>query len=495
MKNIKFKWFRERNINFLLNFIIIFIFLFKSSLNYLVLPFKINTPSEKSNITEIISNFVDNKLIITLPIGEPKKNIDFYASMNLYLYYLEEGSCLVDSSPTYSFYNSKSFSLKKNTSYCGVKLDSCSLCHEKLYLYEDLNLKQTTELSPFIFYYGKLSINLNKNSKDICGKIGFQIDNLPYRSYDYDNFITILKKNSKIESYSWFIHYFEKPYKKSEKEFYNGAIIIDIFNQKFFDDFPYIKNEKDYNTIKAIDLESIMAWSFTFDNIYYNINNTRIDFNNKESSLAFENDFIFCPEEFFNSIQNNYFDYFFKNEICFLQKGYYSYIYCDKTKFKENVKIFPVLYLKCNGLGKIFSLKGDDLFKEYNNSLLFMIIFKKYTYKFWTFGKIFMKKYNFYFDNDKKIIGCFDKVIIEKENKFIKFLNKIKWYIFIIIGVVIGFVIGKKIRDKARKLRANELEDKYEYLENKANKDGSDIKKISNYKEIKSQLYDYSSNI
>ena len=89
------------------------------------------------------------------------------------------------------------------------------------------------------------------------------------------------------------------------------------------------------------------------------------------------------------------------------------------------------------------------------------------------------------------------KIIQEKEkNNFITFFDKIKWYLFIIIGIIIGFLIGKKIRDKARKLRANELEDNYEYLENKINsKDNSkDIipknSNISNYKEIKSQLFE-----
>ena len=82
------------------------------------------------------------------------------------------------------------------------------------------------------------------------------------------------------------------------------------------------------------------------------------------------------------------------------------------------------------------------------------------------------------------------------------FFDKIKYYIFIIIGLIIGIFIGKKIREKARKLRANELEDNYEYLENNNNKEGkisNDInnnidlssKNInSNYKEIKMSLYD-----
>ena len=111
---------------------------------------------------------------------------------------------------------------------------------------------------------------------------------------------------------------------------------------------------------------------------------------------------------------------------------------------------------------------------------------------------------NFYFDSNKNYLGYFKTNNIQNEKKSERnIFDKIKWYIFIIIGIIIGIVIGSKIREKARKLRANELEDNYEYLENKANsmngiidEDNSDnnvdfdSKKISNYKEIKSQLYE-----
>ena len=55
-----------------------------------------------------------------------------------------------------------------------------------------------------------------------------------------------------------------------------------------------------------------------------------------------------------------------------------------------------------------------------------------------------------------------------------------------------GIFVGKNIREKSRKLRANELEDNYEYLENKINNDKNDFntKNISNYNEIKTKLYD-----
>ena len=120
-----------------------------------------------------------------------------------------------------------------------------------------------------------------------------------------------------------------------------------------------------------------------------------------------------------------------------------------------------------------------------------------------------MKKNYFYFDNNKKLIGYFDKVdeleINNQKNKNDKnFFDKIKYYIFIIIGIIIGIFIGKKIREKTRKLRANELEDNYEYLENDKNKEEKNSNDFnnninlnntnsnSNYKEIGSSLYNIS---
>ena len=46
-----------------------------------------------------------------------------------------------------------------------------------------------------------------------------------------------------------------------------------------------------------------------------------------------------------------------------------------------------------------------------------MIIRPRYSVKIWTLGKVFMKKSNFYFDSDKKLIGYFDSVNIVELNK------------------------------------------------------------------------------
>ena len=471
-------------------YLIIIIFcLYKNAQTYIVLPFKYNyQKNDDNNITRIFNELLVNELIITLPMGKPKKYLDFYASMNQYIYYLEEGSC-DNNYNTYSSYNIKeSESFKgKNKTFCRVKLDECYFGEDVLYLYQDINLKSFKEI-PLIFYYGIKKENIIKNNKKLCGKLGFKIENSPFRFYDYDNFITVLKKNNVINSYSWYIHFFDNDKKINN---FDGAIIFDIFNSQFFSDFPFLKKDDDYNLINAKDLEGILAWTFNLEKIYYLYNDTKFEIQTVSAGLAIETDFIHSPEIYFESIFKNFFEVLIKSNICFLIVESYSYIYCEKKGFEKYKDKFPPLILKSLGLNKTYELNSDILFKDCRNIFLFMIIKPKYNYKIWTLGKIFIKNNNIFFDSNKKIIGYFD--IIDNKNQYKSkdngTFNKIKWILFIIFGIIVGIIVGKNIREKSRKLRANELEDNYEYLENKIN-NNENTKSISNYSEIKSKLYD-----
>jgi hypothetical protein len=186
---------KKKNNN-LFFYLILFSFLFQFNNSYIVLPFRIGEPPKTNNMSEIIDKLVDNKLIITLPIGTPEKKIELYATMNQYLYYLEEGSCLKNTSSTYNNKDSESFFHITKLTSCNVKLDTCSFAKEKLYLYQDINLKKKFEFSKFEFFIGNRKENSNggTENKKICGILGFQLENLPYRYYSYDNFITSLKK-------------------------------------------------------------------------------------------------------------------------------------------------------------------------------------------------------------------------------------------------------------------------------------------------------------
>ena len=465
--------------------------LFISINTYIVLPFKIHSPKNYDNITKVFNELLYNKLIITLQMGNPRKNIDFYASMNEYIYYLEEGSCnkYSTSLSTYDYNKSKTFIETKSKFFCGVKLDECHLGSDYIYLYDNINLNIKRELN-LTFYYGNNKENIDKNGRTICGKLGFKIGKSFFKLYEYENFITILRNNKLINSYSWYVHYFD-----DKKNNFDGAIIFDIFNSRFFKDFPFLKKEDDYNSISVKDTEGILAWTFEFDKIYYISDDTIIDIQIVNSGLAFETNFIHCPEMYFESIKNSFFNSLFENNICHLIEEQYNYIYCDKQSFSKYKNKFPSLIFKSLGLNKTYILNSDDLFKDCGNYFLFMIIHQKNGHKIWTLGRLFMKKSEFYFDGHKKIIGYFNTINIKTENKKkFNFFDKIKWYLLIVVGIVIGIFIGKRIREKTRKLRANELEDNYEYLENNLNGNNDNNKDVknksnSNYNEIKTQLY------
>ena len=87
-----------------------------------------------------------------------------------------------------------------------------------------------------------------------------------------------------------------------------------------------------------------------------------------------------------------------------------------------------------------------------------------------------MKKYPFIFDQDKKKISFvkldkFGNEINHQKNKSknnysIKKLKDSFLYSLLFIGIIIGLFIGKRIWNKHRKLRANELEERFEYVSN-----------------------------
>ena len=115
--------------------------------------------------------------------------MDFYASMNEYIYYLEEGSCNRDYtlSSLYNYNDSKTF----------VGPKKYDLGNDLIYLYDNINLKSMKE-TELIFYYGQRNDNIYKNNKEICGHLGFKLTNNPYRLYDYENFMNLLKQHQII---------------------------------------------------------------------------------------------------------------------------------------------------------------------------------------------------------------------------------------------------------------------------------------------------------
>jgi hypothetical protein len=110
-----------------------------------------------------------------------------------------------------------------------------------------------------------------------------------------------------------------------------------------------------------------------------------------------------------------------------------------------------------------FSLSYKDLFYNFNGKNYYLVIFPWFMGIKWRLGLPFFKKFNFVFDSDKKVIGVYDKVLevnIILQNSW---KNNLIVLLFVIISFM-AFFIYKMYIHKPRKIRANELEDNYEYI-------------------------------
>ena len=173
-------------------------------------------------------------------------------------------------------------------------------------------------------------------------------------------------------------------------------------------------------------------------------------------------------------IEQNFFNFYISEGFCekkLLNDRFYYYV-CNSNllPMSQIQNSFPILYLKQIDFNYIFELGVNDLFITKGDYIFFLVLFNKNNpTKSFLLGNIFLKKYFFYFDNDKSEIAFFQEnnKKINKEKTIV-----IHWYnspgsifvlilLFIFIGLV-GFYYGKKIYNK-RKLRANELEDQFGY--------------------------------
>ena len=463
----------------------------KFSYNYIVLPFnniKSNNNNKEESIQESINNFLSNEQLYTLiSLSDNLTTELLYLNTRFYYFFLGKGLCRKDTLSEYSIQNSNYY---KNISYFRNKFaDITDVCYskEKISLYSNIKFNENTTLNNFDFLFGT-NIN-NREFSDInkiCGYIGLEIEynnNLDSKEY---NFIKILKKEKIILTYTWSILYF------NDKLNYFLPDTIRNNNQGFFifgleeKDYKEIFLTEDIRTATAKPRIGMLDWSVFFNDIYF-YNKTDSDKSsyqiNIKLSFDLESNFIIVTKDFFDNVQKTIFKPYIETNICFnnenAEKDGKYLIICNK-EFSKYIETFPDLYFYSKEFNYTFILTNKELFTTSGNYIYFLFIHKIYYVNYWRLGTIFFKKYPFLFDYDKKTISFIniynssnttelkEKNIEKTSNRLESFLSFIK-YISIFVGIIIGILIGKKIWDKNRKKRANELIDDYQYESNENN--------------------------
>ena len=466
--------------------------------NYVVFSIKIK--NELKQINDNINSAKDykdyinnNKISANIFMGTPSKKIEIYLTSERVDFIIGKGFCTLNQESDYNSSLSSSF-VKSKVGYTSPIFINGYLSNENIILNTNFNFSNNISFqnlniiscnpSPDIFEI------VNKNS--FCGYMGVQISS----SSDYFEWNSIfyqLKSERYIINQKWSLIF-----NKNIINNYDGALIIGIKDEEYKDIFNYgINLNSEFSTIYSLKTFSNSDYEIKFDEVYYYINNQNYTFNKfVQGIFIIDNDYIISNEEYFNSIKNIFFSQYITQGKCFVDKSnklkktkknniqLLNIIFCykDKISMKE-IKNFPTLFFKHINLNQIFDFDYEDLFQETKNFYVFKIMLDENNKRFWNFGRPFLKKYQFIFDNDQKTmtyIGINNVTQGQKpksrddiqtnNNNFITnklYIIFILAFFIIIIAILIGLFIGKKIYNKNKKKRANELDDDYEYIQKK----------------------------
>lgn len=440
--------FRVKNFIFLLSIYTIF--------SYLTFPLK----KDDQNLTsidspkEFIEKKMDSKFYILVNIGSQK------ATVKAYLYMSRTELIIAGNGIKYSKYNELN-SESYNCSYCKIKeyydgfFREIIVSNEDFYIENDKNGINIVHKMKFVL--GKSSIYLDP-PEGVCGL------QLPQFNSEIDyNLIISLKKANGTNSYNWYLD-FENFANKEAKMVVDG--------------FPHDLNNKKYNSKKFVQTNAISVdsaylkyplWALKFSDIFYGDINMNLSQENKTALIQFDFGMIVAPKETQDIMEKEFFNEYYKKNICFNDSLTISnYIYCKNVK-DFNVNNFKSIYFKSVDLNIIFELSYEDLFYYTNEYIYFLILFREYK---WIIGEIFLKKYHLVFNQDEKTIGYYLGVEKSKneqdtndknnESKFEFSLIHILLILILLTLIIIGIILYTK--KGKRKNRANELDDdNYEY--------------------------------
>ena len=222
------------------------------------------------------------------------------------------------------------------------------------------------------------------------------------------NFIQQLKNKRIIDNYNWYIRY----NKDKTGELVIGAPPHEVRPENYLEEDLYMANAKLINDLFYWEIE------FTSIELFEESVNKRHNLEKQNGVLSMNENFIQCPQSFYNEITSVFFKPYFDNQRCKLETinkydSSYKVIYCHQRNFTDaDLKKFPILLFQSNELNYIFNLDYNDLFLKTRNVYIFKIIYGGY-YGYWKLGKTFLEKYQFVFNYDSKTFGFYQKFIPE----------------------------------------------------------------------------------
>ena len=436
-----------KKITFIFYFILVNIIFIKCK--KIVIPFKtVNTGD-----SNYIKSLLQNQIYTELQIGTPKQTIYIAISTETAFFAIE--SYLIND----TFYSDKRSASFKNNTYIyyyetNQRMKKGYILNDTFYFKDSINNNNENKAYNNIMfnYITELSSGssgldngfIDNNITLMSGVIGLQITRA-YEDRDYIFFIKSLKNIDAIDKIIWNINYI------NDNE---GYLVFGEYPHQYYNNYK----EKNMKKLNCITLNYEFYWSFIF---------TDIKIGEKKMTLYRNGDYapqvgVIIGTSEYKDLMSFYFQSKDRNNKCLLnkiefKKLIYSYYECDKD---VNIDDFePIIFIH-RELNYNFTLDKNDLFIEHNDKKYFLVVFRGTSNEQrWVLGKPFIKKYNFAFDHDNKVILFYENKNEPNEEEG----NKIWLYILIVLlGIFVlglGIFIGRKLFGKKKKKKANEMED------------------------------------
>ena len=376
---------------------LIFLYLINLSYEYVIIPFKSSLSNIEDNLTpsQFMNTMLYNNITTNIQIGNPYQNLNFF------LDFISYHSYILDSNLP-EIKSKEKYNKNKSSSYNQYNKENETIFFEKTSFQNGnnstdiLKLNDKTEEFPLNFVL-VTKVNQETNLK-YSGTFGLGVIDNGKPKFKESGFIHSLKKNNLIDNYMFTLKFNEKNN--------NGRIIIgkNIY-ENYSDDLFKYANVKIQNELK-------LNWGWDYFSINYNDRVTGI-------STTFINPNIGVVIMDLNVKKELVRDFFGKKiseNKCFEEKinNYYSFFYCN-----EDVNLDKINFEFKRPNGNItFKLDYNDLTKVYNGKKYLLIIFDQLLSFYDIYiGLPLLKKYDFIFEQDKKIMGFYEFKVDFKEGE------------------------------------------------------------------------------
>jgi len=418
--------------------------------SYINIPFKTYKSDD-------INNLFYNFIYVNIDVGEPRQNNSkLVLNQGSYPFVLYDKK--IYSNVLYDSQSSNKYIALENNKF---EISSKS-CKTGIYSMETFYIQNYKIDSCNFILCSKAK---KEEYKLFDGQIGLNIGNdLVHDS----NFVKLLKSKNIINNYIYSIYYINDD---------EGFLLLGEYPHNLNINLNLYKTSSDFKEsnllwVKSEIISKNIYWMILFDKISYG----QFYHAQREAKLSFDIKYIISTTQY----HDNFKEIFGKKcEHITFEEDFQGF----KCRKDINKELTPKIEFYNKELNTTFTLDYKDLYMDKGNFSYFLVAtYFDYDLGYWILGKPFMKKYLFLYNSDNKMIGFYKNSQYMNNgntNKIDRYTISICLNIFLALILIILIFVFYHYYIKRRRIRANELEDKFNYVSKNDNNEHSNYSPIN----------------